>query len=64
MKKIRLEFENSNTATLAGLLELPEHSAEITDFCAACTVATTFCVPMNQSNMEALISDHRPTIYC
>ena len=32
MKKIRLEFENSNGATLAGLLELPERSTEITGF--------------------------------
>jgi uncharacterized OsmC-like protein/pimeloyl-ACP methyl ester carboxylesterase len=32
MKKIRLEFENSNGATLAGLLELPERSSEITGF--------------------------------
>ena len=32
MKKIRLEFENSNGTTLAGLLELPDHSAEITAF--------------------------------
>ena len=32
MKKIRLEFENSSGATLAGLLELPERSTEITGF--------------------------------
>ncbi len=32
MKKIRLEFENSNGDTLAGLLELPERAAEITSF--------------------------------
>jgi uncharacterized OsmC-like protein/esterase/lipase len=32
MKKIRLEFENSNGETLAGLLELPEHNSEITGF--------------------------------
>ena len=32
MKKIRLEFENSNGETLAGLLELPEHNSAITGF--------------------------------
>ncbi len=32
MKKIRLEFENSNGETLAGLLELPEHHNGITGF--------------------------------
>jgi len=32
MNKIRLEFENSDGETLAGLLELPERAGEITSF--------------------------------
>ena len=32
MKKIKLEFENSNGETLAGLLELPEQESEISSF--------------------------------
>ncbi|MGB5329621.1 MAG: hypothetical protein WBO58_15490 [Gammaproteobacteria bacterium] len=32
MKKIRLEFENSNGEVLAGLLELPERVDEISSF--------------------------------
>jgi putative redox protein len=32
MEKIRLEFENSDGETLAGLLELPERAGEITSF--------------------------------
>ncbi len=32
MNKIRLEFENSDGETLAGLLELPERVDEITSF--------------------------------
>jgi putative redox protein len=32
MKKIRLEFQNSNGETLAGLLELPERAADISSF--------------------------------
>ena len=32
MKKIKLEFENSNGEKLAGLLELPEHTADISSY--------------------------------